>query len=140
MKNMSVLETYRLFLFQAKLIGFALWELKVLEREFAALGIDARSISDRTKAKQAVAMRVALVALGVDVDNERNPIFQVINAGIELAFPRAENRGSVRAQVRAAVEAFSESINAPADSLSVHAAHTIKTARGDFAGAERFEA
>jgi hypothetical protein len=140
MKGMSVFETYRLFLFQAKLIGFALWELKMLEKEFAALGIDARSISDRTKAKQAVAMRVALVAIGVDVDNERNPIFQFINAGIEFAFPRAETRGSVRAQARAAVEAFRETLNPPPDSLSVHGSHTIKTARGELAGAERFDA
>ncbi|HVW30371.1 MAG TPA: ferritin-like domain-containing protein [Polyangiaceae bacterium] len=137
MKKMSVFEMYRLFLFQAKLIGYALWENKVLERDFAALGLDTRGIIERTRAKQAVAMRVALVALGVDVDNERNVIFQTINAGIELMFPKAETRGSVRAQARAAVEAFRESINPPPDSLAVHAAHTIKTARGELAGADR---
>jgi hypothetical protein len=140
MKKMSGLEVTRLFLFQAKLIAYALWENKVLEREFRALGIDTRGIIERTKAKQAVAMRVALVALGVDVDNDRNPIFQSISAAIELIFPTDETRGDFRAQARAAVNAFRKSFIPPADALAVHAAHSIQTARGNIASAERFEA
>ena len=140
MKKMSPGAVTRLFLFQAKLIAYALWENKVLEPEFRALGIDTRDIIDRTKAKQAVAMRVALVALGVDVDNERNPIFQAISAAIELVFPTDETRGDLRAVVRAATRAFRTTFVPPDDSLSVHASHTIKTARGEFVGAERLEA
>ena len=140
MKKMNVLEIYRLFLFQAKLIGYALWENKVLEPEFAALGIDTRGILERTKAKQALAMRVALTAIGVDVDNDRNPIFQVINSIVELTFPTEETRGSLRARARAAALAFRESVVPPADSLALHDAHTIRTARGELAGVERMDA
>ncbi|MBM4364315.1 MAG: ferritin-like domain-containing protein, partial [Deltaproteobacteria bacterium] len=76
MKGMKPWQVTRLFLFQVKLVGYALWENKVLEDDLAALGIQARDIIDRTKAKQAVAMRAALAVLGVDVDRERSPIFQ----------------------------------------------------------------
>jgi hypothetical protein len=140
MKRMSPAAVTRLFLFQAKLIAYALWENKMLEPQFRVLGIDTRGIIERTKAKQALAMRVALEALGVDVDNDRNPIFQIINAAIELVFPTDETRGDVRAQVRAALQAFRATMVPPSDSLSVHASHTIKTARGEFVGAERADA
>jgi hypothetical protein len=140
MKKMSRMDVYRLFTFQAKLIAYALWENKMLERDFAALGIDTRGIIERTKAKQAVAMRVAIAALGVDVDNDRNPIFQTISAAIELVFPTDETRGSIRAQARAAARAFRSTFIPPSDALSVHAAHSIKTARGEVVGAERVEA
>jgi hypothetical protein len=140
MKRMSPAAVTRLFLFQAKLIAYALWENKMLEPQFRVLGIDTRGIIERTKAKQALAMRVALEALGVDVDNDRNPIFQIINAAIELVFPTDDTRGDVRAQVRAALQAFRATMVPPSDSLSVHASHTIKTARGEFVGAERADA
>lgn len=140
MKRMTPLDVWRLFGFQAKLIGYALWENKVLEPEFRTLGIDPRGIIERTKAKQAVAMRTALVSLGVDVDNDRNPIFQTISAIVEFVFPTDETRGSLRAQSRAAMDAFRKVFIPPEDSLSVHAQHAIQTARGKIAGAEAFDA
>ena len=140
MKGMTPFELTRLFLFQAKLIGYALWENKVLERDFAKLGIDPRGIIERTRAKQALAMRAAIGALGVDVDNERNPVFQAIAAVVELVFPTDETRGRPLAQARAAIDAFQRVFIPPEDALSVHAEHAIKTARGSVAGAERFDA
>jgi hypothetical protein len=140
MKKMTPLQVTGLFLFQAKLIGYALWENKVLEKEFRVLGIDPRSIIERTKAKQAVAMRHAIAALGVDVDNEQNPIFQTISAVIEFVFPTDETRGDVRLQARAAMDAFRKVFVPPEDSLAVHASHTIKTARGKIVQGERFDA
>lgn len=139
MKGMSPLELTRLFLFQAKLIAYALWENKVLESDFRQLGIDPREIIERTRAKQAMAMRAAIGALGVDVDNERNPIFQLISGVVEFVFPTDETRGRPLAQARAAVDAFQKVFIPPADALSVHAEHTIKTARGKVAGAEALD-
>ncbi len=136
MKKMTVARIWRLFLFQAELVGFALWENKVLEREFRSLGIEPRGIIERTKAKQALALRTALSALGVDVDNERNPIFQTISAIVEFVFPTEETRGDVPAQARAALRAFRQVFQPPEDALSVHAQHTIRTARGQVAGAD----
>jgi hypothetical protein len=140
MKGMSPFRLTRLFLFQAKLIGYALWENKVLESDFEKLGIDARGIVERTRAKQAVAMRTAIGALGVDVDNERNPIFQLISGIVEFVFPTDETRGRPLAQARAAVDAFQRVFIPPSDALSVHAQHTIRTARGEIARAEGFDA
>jgi hypothetical protein len=140
MKKMSHVQITRLFLFQAKLIVYALWENKMLEPEFAALGIDARGIIERVKGKQAVAMRVALESLGVDVNNDRNPIFQVLTAAIELVFPTEATKHDLGARARAAVDAFRTTFIPPEDSLAVHASHAIKTARGVVAHAERFDA
>jgi hypothetical protein len=140
MKGMSPFELTRLFLFQAKLIGYALWENKVLESDFRKLGIDPRGIIERTRAKQALAMRAAIGALGVDVDNERNPIFQAIAGLVEIVFPTDETRGRPLAQARAAVDAFQKVFIPPADALSVHAQHSIKTARGKVVGSETFDA
>jgi len=140
MKTMSPARVWMLFLFQAKLVGYALWENKVLEPEFRALGIDPRGIIERTKAKQAIAMRAAISALGIDVDNERNPIFQGIAALVELVFPTEETRNDLAARARAALQAFRQVFIPPPDALSVHGEHTIRTARGKIVGAERFDA
>jgi hypothetical protein len=136
MRRMSPAQIWGLFLFQAKLIGYALWENKVLEKDFHTLGIDPRGIIERTKAKQAVAMRVAIAALGIDVNNDRNPIFQSISAIVEFVFPTADTAGDIPAQARAAVKAFRRVFIPPEDSLSVHGQHAIRTARGVIAGAE----
>lgn len=140
MKKMSMPQVWGLFLFQAKLVGYALWENKVLEKDLNRLGIDPRGIIERTKAKQAVAMRAAISALGVDVDNERNPIFQTISAVVELVFPTEETRGDLPAQARAAMNAFRQVFIPPEDSLTVHEQHAIRTARGKIARGEAFDA
>ena len=136
MKGLSPSGLTRLFLFQARLIAYAMWENKVLEDDFRVLGIEARDIVERTRAKQALAMRVAIGALGVDVDNERNPIFQAISAIVEFVFPTEETRGSLRRQALAARRAFHEIFIPPEDALSAHGRHAIRTARGDIAGPE----
>jgi hypothetical protein len=140
MKAMKPSEMTRLFLFQAKLIGFALWENKVLEPEFRSLGIDPRAIIERTRAKQALALRAALVAIGVDVDRDRNLVFQLISAAVEFTFPTDATRGNLGAQLRAARAAFSDLYVPEATALDVHARHDIVTARGKVAAGESVDA
>lgn len=140
MKEMSPLRLTRLFLFQAELVGYALWETKVLEKDLVALGIDPRRIIERTKAKQSLALRAALASIGVDVDNERSPIFQTISALVELVFPTDATRGSLALRARAAKDAFVTRFVPPDDSLSVHAQHVIRTARGRTVGPEALDA
>jgi hypothetical protein len=137
--KMSRLEVTRLFLFQAKLVAYALWETKVLEDDLRTLGIDPRKIIDRAKAKQAVALREALAAIGVDVNNEKSPIFASISAIVEFAFPTKETRGDLVAQARAAYAALRDVFVPPADALDVHGQHRIKTARGKIAEGELVE-
>src|SRR6185312_14861978 len=120
----------RLFLFQAQLVGYALWETKVLEDDLTSLGIDPRRIIESTKAKQSVALRAALSAIGVDVDQDRSPIFQTISALVELVFPTEDTRGGLGLRAKAAGRAFMERFVPPSDALSQHAEHVIRTARG----------
>lgn len=140
MRRMSPAAIWKLFLFQAKLIGYALWENKILEPDLRKLGIDPREIIERTKAKQAVAMRTALAAIGVDVNNEKNPIFQTLSAIVEFVFPTDETRGNLPAQARAAAQAFRQVFVPPDDALTVHAKHAIRTARGKVVAGEGFDA
>lgn len=139
MREMTPLSITRMFLFQAQLVFYALWENKVLEDDFRTLGIDSRRIIDRAKAKQAVAMREALAAVGVDVDHDKSPIFAAISAIVELMFPTEETRSSRLARLQAAYRAFQEVFIPPADALDVHSQHRIVTARGGVAEPELVE-
>jgi hypothetical protein len=136
MKRMSRFELTRLFLFQAKLVGLALWETKFLEKDLLTLGIEPRKIIERARAKQALALREAIAALGVDVDREKNPIFGALSAIIEFTFPTDETKSDVAAQARAAWRVFTQPFIPPGDALDIHAQHTILTARGGIAEAE----
>ena len=133
MKDMNRLEVTSLFAFQARLICYALIEVKVLEKDLRKLGIDPRRIVERAKAKQALALRQALEAVGVDMDKDRNYMLGAINAGVEFLVPTPENRRDVRRQARAAWRALFEIPNPPDDALDQHARHEIKTARGSIA-------
>lgn len=130
MKEMSPFAMSRLFLFQAQLVCLALWENKVIEQDFIALGIDQRRILDRARDKQTVAMTRAFEALGWEPEDGRSVVFSTISAVIELAFPPEENRGSRSKRFVAAKRAFSELYQPDARALEVHGKHRIKTTRG----------
>lgn len=130
MKDMSRAELINMSLFQARLIGYALWENKVLEKDFATLGIDQRRILERARAKQMVAVREAWAALGWDPDEDRGVIGPVIGAIVEMMFPTDETRGDRKAQLREAWKALKQQPDTPDDALDVHSQHTIRTARG----------
>lgn len=137
MKTMSKRELADTFLFQARLISYAIWENKVIERDLEVLGIDSRRIIEKARAKQALALREAFAALGVDVNEDRSIVFSTIAAVVELAFPTDETRASKWKRFAAARRAFREIYQPPDDALDVHASHRIKTARGGVAEAER---
>jgi len=136
MKNMSRWEISRMFLFQSKLVAYALWENKVLEEDFRVLGIDQRRIVDRARQKQLLALREAFEAIGWRLGERRNIPMSTIAAIVEIAFPTEENRGDRRAQLRAAWEVFTGVEVPPDDALDVHAQHAIRTARGVVAEGE----
>ena len=136
MKQMSRPQLIRMSLFQAKLVGFALWENKVLEPDFQALGIDQRRILDRARAKQMVAVREAWAAIGWDVDNNRGIAMPVIVATVELMFPTEETRNDRGARWSAVWDALTKPLATQADALDVHSSHAIKTARGNIVDGE----
>lgn len=136
MKRMSRVQLARMALFQARLISYALWENKVLENDFATVGIDPRRIIERARAKQLVAVSQAFEALGWDIEESRGPLMSLINAVIEIVFPTEATRHDARARARAAWHAMRSLPEIPADALEVHAKHRIRTARGTIAEAE----
>jgi hypothetical protein len=136
MKNMSRLELLRMTLFQGQLIAYALWENKILEKDFAKLGIDPRRIIERARSKQMVALAQAFEAMGWDLETSRGPVMSAINAIIELVFPTDATRHSLGARLAAARRALRELPDGPPDALDVHGQHRIKTARGHIAEAE----
>jgi hypothetical protein len=122
----------RLVTFQVHIMAWALAELRVLRPDFEVLGIDPRAILERARRKQLAAVSAAYAAMGVPLDDRRNPAVMVLNAIVELLFPHEP-----ASRWRAAWRAFWQKPEAVAvDELRVHAAHEIRTARGKVAGAD----
>jgi len=137
MKEMNKRQISAMLTFQARLLFWALWELKVLAPDFEVLGIDVRHVIDRGRKKQVAAIGEAFSALGINVSDDRNPFNSALNGAIELMFPTDETRGSGRRRLAAAWKAVRSGFEAASmDELAVHAAHAIKTARGDIAPGE----
>ncbi len=136
MRGMNRRQIGALLTFQAKLLAYALWENKLLERDFAVLGIDPRQTIDRARQKQVVALAEAFDALGMPFDEQRNVAVSSLMAAVELLFPTETTRPT-RARLRAALVALRGMPAATEpDPLAVHRAHEIKTARGVVAGAD----
>lgn len=137
MSRMSRMELLRMTLFQAQLIAYALWENKVLEKDFQKVGIDPRRIIERARSKQMVALSKAFEAMGWDLETSRGPVMSAINAIIELAFPTDATRGSLAGRAQAAWRALRSLPELREDALDVHGQHRIRTARGQIAEAEQ---
>jgi hypothetical protein len=139
MQSMSAREIAGLMTFQVQLVAIALWELKVLEKDFITLGIDPRAIIERGRAKQLAALHEALDALGIPWRGERNYLASGLKAVIEVVFPPAEERQAGRrfGTLGAAWKAFwaEDRIHTAAE-FAVHHSHSITTARGEVASAE----
>jgi len=125
-------ELARLMAFQARILFWALWELKVLAPDFATLGIEPREVLERGRRKQLAAFQAASEALGVLVERERNPVAMVLNGAVELLFPAPEERDlGVLGTFETAWKAFWRRDQRVEDrELGVHASHAIRTARG----------
>jgi hypothetical protein len=122
-------ELARLMTFQARILFWALWELKVLAPDFATLGIEPREVLERGRRKQLAAFQAASEALGVLIERERNPVAMVLNGAVELLFPAPDER--MRGTFETAWKAFwRRDQRIDERELGVHASHAIRTARG----------
>ncbi len=128
MKDMSKLEIARLFSFQTRILAFSMWEMKAIEKDFQHLGIDAREVLERGRAKQMTVMKQTFESLGLDA--ERGPVIALFSVAGELLFPSAETRGDRQAQWRAAWRALrNEDLPEVNEAeLEVHEKHEIITA------------
>jgi hypothetical protein len=137
MKDMSKREVSAMLTFQVRVLFWAVWENKVLEKDFRVLGVDPREIIERGRRKQIAALGEAYAALGVPFDKERNIAVMSLNAATEFLFPAEENQRSTFKKLGAAWEAFwkrSEIVGT--DEFDAHSMHDIRTARGTVAKAE----
>jgi len=134
MRGMSKRRISALLVFQCRLLFWAMWENKVLEKDYAVLGIDPREILERGRRKQVAALGEAYAAVGLAFDKERNPAVMSLNAAAEVLFPTDETKGSRRKQLKAAWRAFwNRNEQVGAEEFDDHNRHTIKTARGTVA-------
>lgn len=131
-RGMSKRELRQMMLFQAQIMFFAVWEMKILEPSFRALGLDAREVIQFGRSKQFLALKEVYEALGRDMDSDKSLILGLLNAVNEVLYPTEETRDDILAQFRAAWEKLNEDGFEPdADGLAQHHLHTIKTASGE---------
>ncbi|MBL4636336.1 MAG: ferritin-like domain-containing protein [Kofleriaceae bacterium] len=135
MKDMNKVQIAGLFAFQARILSYGMWEAKVIEDDLRVLGISARDVIDRGRAKQMLVLRDTFESLGIQGD--RGPVLTFFSVTGELLFPSEETRGSRKAQWKAAWRAFRGALPDTEDaSMSVHD-HEIVTAQDSVATKRR---
>ena len=133
MASMSKIELGRLMVFQGKILAWALLEMRILQEPLKVLGIDARDVLERGRAKQIMVMRETFQTLGLPV--ERGPVIAALGIAGELVFPLEENKHDTRAKLRAAWDAARGIVpEPPEDELTMHDRHEIVTAQRKFSG------
>jgi hypothetical protein len=136
MREMTPMDVLGMSFFQVKLVGCALWELKLLEKDFAVLGLDPRELIDKTQKKQLAATQEAWQAIGMSVDADDNFISRSLQASIEMLFPWHEET-PLKERARAAVDALRHGTRerwSVDEQFAEHERHRIKTARGAWVG------
>lgn len=130
MGRMNKRQVSAMITFQVRVLFWALAELKLIERDFATLGIEPRAILERGRRKQIAALQQAFTTLGWEPD--RNYAAATLKAITEVAFPTDETRPSMRKRMEAAWQQFWNKDEAydVGKELDVHSGHAIKTARG----------
>ena len=137
MKGWSRRQASAMATFQVRLMFWALWEQKLLEPDFAVLGVDPRSTIERARRKQLSVIQATCQAAGIRVGRDRNLAAMAMNAIIELAFPGADTEKSPRRRIEAAWRAlWSKPELFDLGEIAVHHRHAIKTARGTISHGE----
>lgn len=131
MKGMNKREVSAMLTFQCRVLFWAVWENKLLEKDYAVLGVDPREVLDRGRRKQIAALGEAYAALGIPFDKERNIAVQSLNATAEFLFPTEETKSSTYKKLGAAWDAFWRRQDpVGTEEFDAHSNHAIKTARG----------
>lgn len=124
----------KLSLFQVRLLTWALSEAKLLEDDFAVLGVDVRKVIDRVVRKQVAAMRETYATIGIDLSSDNVIINRGLRAVIDGVFPEQGQPRDLGSRLGAAWDAV-RGRNLQEFSLSefdVHNRHRIKLAKGGF--------
>ena len=128
MQTMKRHQVAKLVLFQVRILYWALAELRLMQDDFRALGIEPRAIIEVVRRKQLAALQAAYDVIGVSMERDRSVAAMGINAAVELWFP--ERPGPLRQRARAAWAAFwRPPVRQGLDAFAAHD-HAIRTARG----------
>lgn len=136
-RGMSKAEVSAMMVFQARILFWAMWETKMLEKDFETLGIEPRKVMELGRSKQVMAMKAAFKVLGIDLDEERSPAIMALNIANEFLFPTEETKDDWVAMFQAALAAATERVPADPAALDVHSSHQIRLANGGTAPVER---
>ncbi len=134
-KDMNTFDVIGLTVFQVRLLTYALWENKLLEKDLETLQMKPRVLIDRTRRKQMAAMQQAFEAVGMAFNRDDNLVSRGVGAAIEAFFPHdKQTPASVRAA--AAWKMLREGISEryTEAEFADHDKHVIKTARGKWIG------
>jgi hypothetical protein len=127
LKQMNKVQMAGFFAFQARILALGIWETKVIESDLTALGIDAREVMERGRAKQMVVLQKTFESIGLNP--EKGIVIGLFSSVSELIFPDAELKGDRVAQVKSAVRALrGELPDVLEDEMKVHETHKIVTA------------
>ncbi len=135
-KEMNTVDVVGLSVFQLRLMVYALWENKVLEKDLETLNIEPRVLIDRTRRKQMAAMQQAFEAVGMAFNRDDNLISRGVGAAIEYFFP-IDKQTPRLSRASAAWNMLRHGINeryGAEEEFAEHDKHVIKTARGKWIG------
>jgi hypothetical protein len=130
MVGMNRREISALITFQVRILAWALAELKVLEKDFAVLGLEPRVVLDRGRRKQMAALQEALSALGARTTRERDYAAATLKGIVEVVFPTPETQRPLDRARAAWREFWAHDDLHSMHEFDVHSAHAIQTARG----------
>lgn len=137
-KDMNTAEVVGLSVFQVRLLTYALWENKVLEKDLETLNLNPRVLIDRTRRKQMAAMQQAFEAVGMAFNRDDNLVSRGVGAAIEYFFPvdkQTPTADRAAAAWKMLREGVTERYNQE-EEFAEHDKHVIKTARGKWIGPE----
>ena len=127
LKDMSKIQMAGFFSFQARILGLGMMEMKLIESDLRVVGIDAREILERARAKQMVVLQQTFETIGLNPD--KGIVIGFFSSAAELLFPTDETRGDFSKQAKAAYRALrGELPEVTNEEMAVHEAHEIMTA------------
>lgn len=126
LKDMSKIQMAGFFTFQTRILALGMMEMKLIESDLAVVGISAREIMERARAKQMLVLNRTFETIGLNPD--KGIVIGLVSSAAELLFPTEETRGDFGKQVKAAYGALRGDLpDVDEEEMAVHESHKIMT-------------
>jgi hypothetical protein len=127
LKDMNKIQMAGFFGFQARILSLGMLEMKVIQADLEVVGINAREIMERARAKQMVVLNQTFQTLGLNP--EKGLVMGLFSSAAEILFPTEETKGDPMSQAKAAYRALrGELPDVDESEMAVHDTHEIMTA------------